>query len=181
MTFFTDQLQVEKARQYLLLESLISAYESSSDDSTKSSPVKSKKKRTEENGQSPQPHTSFWECYDELVAEKNSENDNMTNEKNMIATKLDTYLKIKCIPRQSSPYTWWAANKHQFPVSLSKLASKYLSAPASNIYSERLFSEAGNVYEENRSKLLPENGKNREKLIFLHHNLPLLKIMVKNV
>jgi len=34
MTFFTDQLQVEKARQYLLLESLISVYESSSDDIT---------------------------------------------------------------------------------------------------------------------------------------------------
>jgi len=36
----------------------------------KSSPVKSKKKRTEKNGQSPQPHTSLWECYDKLVAEK---------------------------------------------------------------------------------------------------------------
>jgi len=41
--FFTNQLQVEKAK-YLLLESLISVYESSSDDGTKSSPVKSKKK-----------------------------------------------------------------------------------------------------------------------------------------
>jgi len=69
------------------------------------------------------------------------------------------YLKIKCIPRQSSPYTWWAVNKDQFPVSLSKLASKYLSAPASSIYSKRLFLEAGNVYEENRSKLLPLNGE----------------------
>jgi len=49
-TFFTNQLQVEKAK-YLLLESLISAYESNNDDSTKSSPVKKespKKKRTEE-------------------------------------------------------------------------------------------------------------------------------------
>jgi len=43
-TFFINQLQVEKAK-YFLLESLISAYESSSDDSTKSSFVKSKKKR----------------------------------------------------------------------------------------------------------------------------------------
>jgi len=48
-TFFTNQLQVEKAR-YLLLEFLMSAYGSSSDDSTKSSPVKSKKRRPEENG-----------------------------------------------------------------------------------------------------------------------------------
>jgi len=44
MTFFIDQLQVEKARQYLLLEFLISAYENNSDDSTKSSPVKSTEK-----------------------------------------------------------------------------------------------------------------------------------------
>jgi len=34
-----------------------------------------------------------------------------------------------------------------------------------------LFSEAGNVYEENRSELLLENG---EKLLFLQHNLHLL-------
>jgi len=88
----------------------------------------------------------------------------------MTATELDMYLKIKCIPRQSSSYIWWTANKDQFLV-FSKLASKYLSAPVNNIYSERLFSEAGNVYEENRSKLPSENG---EKLIFLHHNLPLL-------
>jgi len=43
-TFFTNQLQVEKAR-YLLLESLISAYESNSDDSTKSSPENLKKRK----------------------------------------------------------------------------------------------------------------------------------------
>jgi len=103
-TFFTNQLQVEKAR-CLLLESLISAYESSSDDSTKSSPVKSKKRGTEENGQSSQPHT-FWECYDKLIAKKNSRNDNTINKKSMIAIELDMYLKVKCIPLQSSLYIW---------------------------------------------------------------------------
>jgi len=84
----------------------------------------------------------------------------------MTAIELDMYLKIKRIPLQSSLYIWWAANKNYFPVLLSKLTSKYLSAPASSIYSETLFSKAKNVYEENR--LLPENG---EKLLFLHHNL----------
>jgi len=50
--------------------------------------------RTEENGQSSQLHT-FWECYDELIAEKNSRNDNTTNKKNMTTIALDIYLKIK--------------------------------------------------------------------------------------
>ena len=38
------------------------------------------------------------------------------------------------------------------------------------INSERLFSEFGNIFEEKRSRLLPETG---EKLLFLHHNLKL--------
>jgi len=67
--------------------------------------VKSKRKRTEENGQSSQPHT-FWECYDKLIAEKNSRNDNTINKKSMTAIELDMYLKIKCVLLQSSPYIW---------------------------------------------------------------------------
>jgi len=55
--------------------------------------------------QSSQPHT-FWECYDKLIAEKNSRNDNTINKKSMTAIELDMYLKIKCIPLKSSPYIW---------------------------------------------------------------------------
>jgi hypothetical protein len=55
----------------------------------------------------------------------------------------------------------------QFPT-LAKLARKYLATPASSVYSERLFSEYGNIYEEKRSRLLPQTG---EKILFLHHNL----------
>ena len=38
------------------------------------------------------------------------------------------------------------------------------------IYSERLFSEFGNLYEKERSRLLP---KNSSKMLFLHHNYPI--------
>jgi len=41
-----------------------------------------------------------------LIAEKNSRNDNMINKKNMTAIELDMYLKITCIPLQSSSYIW---------------------------------------------------------------------------
>ena len=39
------------------------------------------------------------------------------------------------------------------------------------MYSERLFSEFGDIYEAKRSRLLPSNA---EKLLFLEHNYPRL-------
>ena len=50
---------------------------------------------------------------------------------------------------------------------LCALARKVLSAPLSSIYSERLFSEFGDLYECKRSRLLPTTA---EHLLFMHHN-----------
>ena len=54
---------------------------------------------------------------------------------------------------------------HRLPI-MCQLARKVLGAPCSSIYSERLFSEFGDVYEAKRSRLLPVTGEN---LLFLHH------------
>ena len=51
---------------------------------------------------------------------------------------------------------------------LKKLARKLLDAPSSSVFSERLFSEYGNIYEDKRNRLLPRNG---EQLLFIHHNV----------
>jgi len=51
------------------------------------------------------------------------------------------------------------------------LEKKFLATPASSVYSERLSSEYGNIFEEKRSRLLPKSG---EKVLFLHHNMKLL-------
>nr|CAI5843071.1 unnamed protein product [Callosobruchus analis] len=67
------------------------------------------------------------------------------------------------IDRNASPLEWWKSNKKVFP-NLALMASKFLSATASTISSEQLFSEAGNVFESKRNSLSPENG---EKLVFL--------------
>ncbi|KAF2890638.1 hypothetical protein ILUMI_15535 [Ignelater luminosus] len=170
MNFFTNQLQKERASQYVLLEGLVSDYYISSDESARSSPVQSKSKKTDEPGQSI--HTSFWECYDEVVAENFTDDHGGTasTSKNAIAGDLDKYLNIKTLKRTDNPFAWWPTHKSKFSECIIKLAAKYLSAPASSVYSERLFSEAGNVYEEKKNRLLPKNVK---RLIFLHHNLPL--------
>jgi len=53
------------------------------------------------------------------------------------------------------------------------MALKHLPTPASSVYSERLFSEFGLIYEKKRSQLLPMNSS---KMLFLHHNYPIFEI-----
>ena len=80
--------------------------------------------------------------------------------------EIDRYLALPNLPNGTDPLDFWKLNKSTFPI-LSKLARKFLATPCSSVYSERLFSEFGNIYEDTRSRLLPERG---EKLLFLHHN-----------
>ena len=81
--------------------------------------------------------------------------------------QLDEYLGLPLQNRLANPLRWWKDHAERFPY-LAKLARKYLATPASSVYSERLFSEYGNIFEEKRARLLPKTG---EKLLFLHHNI----------
>ncbi|KAF9424301.1 hypothetical protein HW555_000440 [Spodoptera exigua] len=113
-------------------------------------------------------HRTFWSCYEELAAVKLPIDVEET--KSPIASELDRYLSEVLLLKDLCPYGWWAKNKDKFP-NMSCLARTYLSCHGSSVYSERLFSEAGNVYEKKRNKLLPDKA---ESLVFLHHNLPLV-------
>ncbi|XP_023212093.1 uncharacterized protein LOC111614951 [Centruroides sculpturatus] len=159
--FFTNQLRKERARQYILVEDLLSDYDTSSDESVRFFLVQSKRKRTDEPGQSIR--TSFWECYDEVVAENFTDDDNGVGiasiSKNIIAGDLDKYLCMKTLKRNDDSFAWWATHKSKFSQCSVKLAAEYFSAPASSMYSERLFSEAGNVYEEKRTDFFPKMQK----------------------
>ena len=65
----------------------------------------------------------------------------------VLAAELEGYINMPCIPRNESPFLWWKQHKTTFP-HIAKLAQQHLSTPASSVYSERLFSEAGNIFEE---------------------------------
>jgi len=66
---------------------------------------------------------------------------------------------------------WWKENKHRF-VLLSQLARHYLLAPPTSVASERLFSVAGDIYDEKRNRLAPERA---EMLLFINKNFQLVK------
>lgn len=125
-----------------------------------------------ENSEAIQAHESFWDVFSEITNTKMkaTETESDSNEVTSVA-ELNQYLSQPVIERKTSPLSWWKKNENSFPI-LSKLVKKYLSPPSSSVYSERLFSEAGIIYEQKRNRLLP---KNAEQLLFLHHNLPILK------
>ena len=54
-------------------------------------------------------------------------------------------------------FNWWNFKNTKYP-HLASLARKYLSALPSSVNSERLLSQAGNLYEKKRNRLLPRDG-----------------------
>jgi hypothetical protein len=65
-----------------------------------------------------------------------------------------------------TPLQWWAANKDIYPM-LSQVARLLLAVPATSVSSERLFSKAGAIISDRRSKLSPQHA---EQLCFLSQN-----------
>jgi len=94
-------------------------------------------------------HSSFWECFKEFT----SSTENTTSTSNELGKdeenlkELNLYIALPLIDRKADPFQWWQLHKTAFAV-LAKAARKFLSAPASSFYSERLFSEAGNIYDK---------------------------------
>ena len=62
--------------------------------------------------------------------------------------------------------TWWKENQKHYP-HLFKIARSYLHIPATSVPSERIFSLAGYIVCDRRSKIL---SKNVNKAIFLKAN-----------
>ena len=77
------------------------------------------------------------------------------------------------IDEKEDVLSYWRSNQSRFP-ELALLVRKYLSAPASSVPSEQLFSKAGLVYDPQRSRLDPTRA---EKLLFIKANLPLFDFM----
>jgi len=117
---------------------------------------------------------TLFDCVDDLLTSENNQSQCLTPDAtvpNAGILELDCYLAEPLIPRTSDMLIWWQQNTGRFPL-LSSMARTYLGPPASSVPSERLFSTAGGVITEHRSRLLPDNA---EKLIFMKFNAKLIK------
>ncbi|KRT78170.1 hypothetical protein AMK59_7458 [Oryctes borbonicus] len=84
--------------------------------------------------------------------------------------EIRSYIEDVPLERKQNPLEWWKTRELLYP-NLSKLAKKYLSAVATSVPSERLFSKAGLAISDRRSRL---KGKDTQKILFLHYNQHLL-------
>ena len=104
-------------------------------------------------------------CLSEILEEAGATVSNVSSsegEKNLAEPLIPFY--------RANSYSCWAENRVWFPL-LAKLAQRYLSAPPTSVPTERLFSGAGDVYDEKRNRLAPERA---EMLLFIKSNLPLI-------
>jgi hypothetical protein len=76
------------------------------------------------------------------------------------------YYKLPEISLSSDPLAWWSEKKDSFPI-LSRLARKYLAVSATSTASERLFSDAGNLLTNKRTRMKPQLFK---RIMFLKRN-----------
>ena len=80
--------------------------------------------------------------------------------------ELDEYLKMECIEFTADPLSWWKSYKGQFPA-VYQIMLKLYCILATSVPCERIFSKAGNIYSDKRSKLLP---KKMSQILFLQQN-----------
>lgn len=171
---FFEKNNREYVKQVIIDEHSYSLQEQSSDsedDNIPLSKITILPKNNEGSEEGEKTKSKLWQCFDKIATSSTMA---ITREKKLyksnIKEELEMYLNLSLISRTDNPTIWWKEKKEVFPI-LKEMAKKFLSAPASSVYSERTFSEVGNIYDESRSNLLPRNA---EKLLFIHHNLPLL-------
>ena len=102
--------------------------------------------------------------------EEEAQNEQQNIKSDEVFAEINSFLieeNLRSHTKEADVLQWWNLNRAKYPY-LASFARKCLSAPPSSVYSERLFSEAGNLYENKRNRLLPNTG---EKLLLLHHNL----------
>lgn len=131
------------------------------------SPLSSPDKTTD--GESA-PKKSKWSNLGKLTkskAEQHSDNSDL------LSKEVQIYLSLPTIDVETGDaIKWWKTNGHSFP-NLLPLASEYLGICATEVPSERVFSDGGNTVGPKRTCLLTEHVR---EIVFLHGNLKIPKI-----
>src|SRR5438270_10974771 len=90
----------------------------------------------------------------------------LTKDSAVAIDEIVEYYQLPEIPLSLDPLAWWNEKRDRFPI-LSHLAQKYLAVSATSTASERLFSDAGNLLTNKRTRMKPKLFK---KIMFLKRN-----------
>lgn len=110
--------------------------------------------------------TSVWEEFDTTINHLQG----MHNPSTAAIIELDKYLAELHVTRTSDPLIWWEARKNLYP-NLYKMMLKRLCIPATSVLCERIFSKAGQICNEKRSRL---TTKKINQILVVQHNVKLL-------
>ena len=114
--------------------------------------------------------SKVWECMAEILEDSGELTDDLSVV-GEIEGMVNTYLKEPLISYQvGNPFMWWHENGQRYPL-LTKIARRYLSSPPTSVSSERVFSGAGNIYNDHRCRLTAEKA---EMLLTIKYNLKLV-------
>jgi len=94
------------------------------------------------------PCSSIWEEFEAAVQER----ENVNDPEALAIVEVDKYIAEPLLKRSFDPIQWWGERRHVFP-HLFEIAQKRLCIPATSVPCERLFSKAGQLYTEKRSRL----------------------------
>lgn len=107
--------------------------------------------------------SDIWKSFDERVSSLVGQN----NSSVASVVEMDKYMNECLLSRNMDPLKWWSERKHIYP-RLYEMMKRRLCVPATSVPSERVFSKAGQVLTQRRSRLTTSKV---EKIIFIQANL----------
>lgn len=110
--------------------------------------------------------SSVWDEFDASVSSLQGKQDPTAQ----AVVEIDKYLNEPHLNRVNDPLKWWESRKLIYP-NLYAVALKRLCIPATSVPCERIFSKAGQICTEKRSRLTSDKIS---KILFINHNLHLM-------
>ena len=139
-----------------------------SNNSSVLAPIDTNANRSNESNQTSSKKGRF-DLFSSLNETISSNNSNVSTDSARPQSCLDELNNFMCLERvdsQTDVFKWWYDRRYQFP-NLYKLVLKYMYIPASSASSERVFSAAGLLINQKRSRL---TGQHVNMLLFLNQN-----------
>lgn len=125
--------------------------------------IRTRNSKSSEQNQSCTQTSVLWEQFDEAVSKLHTTLD----PKAAGIVELDKFLAEPYLNRTSDPLMWSESRKSVYP-QLYQIMVKRLCVTATSVPCERIFSKAGQICSEKRSRL---TSKHVAEIIFLYYNL----------